>query len=145
MTDYYDGPRRGIAAFQGEPHLYVSRLGNIGNETEDSFLLMPIDADIFALAVEDWAIWRRWEDAYRAGTTPHETHPALPEDRERQLELASELERRLVMNEDAALCATAEFQAAGPSDHEATAGLLVKWTLVSRAAYVDRRSQYDFY
>jgi hypothetical protein len=26
----------------------------------DTFLLMPIDADSLALALEDWSIWRRW-------------------------------------------------------------------------------------
>jgi len=61
LTDWYDGPRRGIANYHGQPHLFESEWGDGEYLDADTFLLMPIDPDTFSLALEDWAIWRRWE------------------------------------------------------------------------------------
>jgi hypothetical protein len=58
MTDCYDGPRRGIADFRGNPHLYESRWSDIDSEDDDTFLLMPVDAATFEWALEDWTNWR---------------------------------------------------------------------------------------
>jgi hypothetical protein len=66
MTDFYDGPRREMADYHGMPHLYESRCSDIDTDQEDTFLLMPITREIFELALEDWAIWRRWEIAARS-------------------------------------------------------------------------------
>ena len=69
VTDWYDGPRAGIADFRGEPHLYESEFGDIGpNNLPDTFLLMPVDRETFERALEDYAIFLRWDAAYRAGT-----------------------------------------------------------------------------
>ena len=56
------------------------RVGRCARLDSETFLLQPIDGQAFSLALEDWAIWRRWETAFHEGKTPHETHPALPED-----------------------------------------------------------------
>jgi len=76
----------------------------------DTFLLMPIDPEVFSLALEDWAIWRRWESAFYQGNANRETHPALPEDRQRHEELKRLLEVRLVLDPTRAIRAKAEFQ-----------------------------------
>ena len=47
------------------------------------------------LALEDWGIWRRWELAFYEGQTSQESHPTLPEDRQRKEELALTLDQRL--------------------------------------------------
>ena len=92
-------------------HLYESRWSDIDTDQEDTFLLMPISAETFELALEDWAIWRRWEIAFHEGRTSVDTHPALPEDRTRYDEIKQELNKRLVMDESQAICAKATFQA----------------------------------
>jgi hypothetical protein len=65
MTDYYDGPRKGVANYHGVPHLYESCWADIKSES-DVFMLTPISADVLALAQEDWDIWLRWSAAYHA-------------------------------------------------------------------------------
>ncbi|HEU5117435.1 MAG TPA: hypothetical protein VFT74_12395 [Isosphaeraceae bacterium] len=76
----------------------------------DTFLLMPIDREILALALEDWAIWRRWETAFHQGKTTREHHPALPEDQERHRELERLLEGRLVIDRTRMVRKRAEFR-----------------------------------
>ncbi len=110
LTDWYDGPRRGIADYDGGPHLFESEWRDGEDLEADTFLLMPIDTDAFSLALEDWAIWRRWETAFHQGKTSLETHPALPEDRCRHEELGRLLEGRLVLNPAGAVRKWAEFR-----------------------------------
>lgn len=94
MTDYYDGPRSGIANYGGVPHVYESLFWDMQG-VPDVFLLQPLDDETFQLAMEDWTIWCRWERAFHSGQTTIDTHPALPADRARHNELASILEPRL--------------------------------------------------
>lgn len=112
MTDFYDGPRRGIADFRGVPHLFESTFANIGNvpgNEQDVFRLSPVASEVFQLAIEDWSIWIRWETALRRGETAPETHPALPIDRARHHELESLLSVMLVIDEDHCVMAHALF------------------------------------
>ena len=71
VTNYYDGPRLGIANYHGKPHFYSSVFDEAADGWSDIFLLEPIDDEAFHLAMEDWAIWCRWERAYQRGQTPH--------------------------------------------------------------------------
>lgn len=95
MTDYYDGPRGGIASFRGRPHVYESMFADARDAYSDVFELRPVDDETFRLALEDWEMWLRWEDAFARGATSIETHPALPVDRARHDELAPLLASRL--------------------------------------------------
>jgi hypothetical protein len=94
MTDYYDGPRGGIASFKGKPHLYQSLFAD-DKDGSDVFELRPVDEETLRLAMEDWNIWLRWEDAFHAGGTTIATHPALAVDRYRHDEIAPVLAARL--------------------------------------------------
>lgn len=96
VTDWYDGPRRGISDFHGKPHLFESEWQDGKDMNSDTFVLSEIDPDIFSLALEDWAIWRRWETAFYQRPATAVTHPALPEDRQRHDELKQLLEERLI-------------------------------------------------
>ena len=125
MTDYYDGPRGGIADFEGHPHAYASLFNeDIGN-FDETFLLMPIDEELFRLALEDWAIWLRWEDAYHAGKTPLDTHPALSEERARHEELKRLIGDRLTPTAHASRKAKGEFRTTNANDG---CSLDVRWT-----------------
>jgi hypothetical protein len=141
-TDYYDGPRRGIADFGGEPHFYESCWANIDNHDQpDVFLLTPITGDVIALALEDWEIWCRWSAAFRAGLATEETHPALPADRARHDELASLLKQRLVTDMSRAVAATAAFDFS-QRDEEGNPIERVAWTPVPFNPSLDQRAKY---
>ncbi|AGA28533.1 hypothetical protein [Singulisphaera acidiphila] len=111
LPHWHDGPRQGIADYRGRPHLFESEWRDREDLDEDTFLLMPIDAATFALALEDWAIWRRWEMAFHQGKTTQETHPALPEDRGRHENLERLLDGRLTVDPARAVRSSAEFRA----------------------------------
>ena len=112
MTDFYDGPRGGVADYQGSPYVYESTFADIDatGDVVDIFRLSPISRDVFVLALEDWAIWLRWETAFHRGEAPRGTHPALPADRARHDELEQLLEGKLEIMDDVCVRATAEFR-----------------------------------
>ena len=110
VPDWYDGPRGGIADYNGTPHLFQSEWQGGEDLDSDTFLLMPIDPLTFSLAMEDWAIWRRYETAFHQGKVGSEHHPALPDERERHLELQKLLEGRLSVVPERAVRKKAEFQ-----------------------------------
>jgi hypothetical protein len=132
MTDYYDGPRAGIAELDGVPHFYESEWSNSEDSYTDVFKLSPVPDEILPLALEGWQIWRRWEAAFHQGKTLQETHPALPEDRARHEELAVLLSGRLGVNSARAIRACGTFRRR-PDQSESGAGwplLEVEWTRV---------------
>jgi len=83
VNDYYDGPRRGIADVDGVPHIYEAEFDHSADEYGDTFFVSAIDQDLFSIVLEDWGIWLRWQSTFKRGEASHESHPALPEDRER--------------------------------------------------------------
>jgi hypothetical protein len=131
MTDYYDGPRAGIANFRGKPHAYTSPFDFWEDEYADLYELRPIDDETLRLALEDWAIWLRWEAAYHAGAATRETHPALPDDRARHDEIAPVLASRLAALQGPAIRVRADFRPT-PGHEDAGGGrcMEVKWTVI---------------
>jgi hypothetical protein len=97
FLDFYDGIRHGITTIGGRPYVYQS-LWTDRADGDDTFLLQPIDDATFHLALEDWAIWIRWDAAIQAGLTTIDTHPALPADRHRHDELDQILTPRLTID-----------------------------------------------
>ena len=89
VTDYYDGPRQGIANYGGSPHFYDCVFSDERQDYTCVYRLTPVTDQVFRLALEDWAIWRRWERAFANGLTSAATHPALPEDAVRHAEIQS--------------------------------------------------------
>lgn len=128
MTDYYDGPRGGIADFGGKPHAYTAVFDPDEGYAE-TFLLMPIGEQIFRWALEDWEIWRRWETAFHDGKASQDTHPALPEDRARHEELERLLGDSLTAVPELSIEARAERRGTFPGD--AHGGVEVRWTPVT--------------
>jgi hypothetical protein len=116
VLDYYDGPRSGIANFQGRPHFYYQPLEQYGGSESNNFLVQPVDEETFRLAMEDWAIWCKWERAFLNGETTEETHPALSEDRARHEELERILSAALRIEPGKALQVKAQFEACRPAE-----------------------------
>lgn len=111
VLDYYDGPRKGVADFRGQPHLYECIFDESKGNYSESFLLTPLDAESFRFALEDWAIWQRWELAYHTGKADLSTHPALPHESERHQELQRILEKVLVVDQTKAVTRIGHFEA----------------------------------
>ncbi len=97
MEDYYDGPRSGVADFDGQPHYYRSIYLDSPewNPDEDRFELSPVTAEVLAAACEAAAIFDRW-DSMRKSTPgfiyTDEEFGALPDERPRSRELEQFLE-----------------------------------------------------
>jgi hypothetical protein len=141
MTDWYDGPRRGVAIVNDRPHLYESCWTNIDSDDDDVFLLSLISSETLALAIEDWQIWERWSLARKKGLVTAEAHPCLPDDRDRHLALQQELKNRLLLNELAMFAATAVFQYHAAQGEDAPR-MLAEWTVVPYDQSQDKRAKY---
>jgi hypothetical protein len=113
VTDYYDGPREGIADFQGEPHFFECTFNEAKDDYTELFRLTPLDAEAFRLAMEDWNIWRRRELAFHTGEADISTHPALPREAGRHEELKRVLEKSLVTNLGKAFTKVGRFEVIG--------------------------------
>ena len=109
VTEYYDGPRQGIANFKGEPHFYDCVFDDARDDYSNLFRLTPVTPAAFKLAIEDWSIWERWESAFNTGKANRDFHPALPEDRARHDELKRLLESSLKTDMESCLCQEGHF------------------------------------
>ncbi len=109
ITDWYDGARNGVADLNGKPHYYENHWNEGDSFWSDIYLLKPLDAEIFELAIESWNIYLRWETARQEDKASVETCPTLPEERERYDEIEKVLAERLVVSPETSVQATAEF------------------------------------
>ncbi len=130
MSDYYDGPRLGIADFHGSPHLYELIFDEEADEYSSVYMLTPIDDETFKLALEDWAIWQRWQAAYYSGVTVSRTQ-CLAQDQPRHEEIQLILEKRLKTDPRRAVKATADFQPDPPWTGYNQHPRFVRWTVVT--------------
>ncbi|HEY0427514.1 MAG TPA: hypothetical protein VGC76_06885 [Pyrinomonadaceae bacterium] len=124
ITDWYDGARAGIADLNGVPHYYENQWLEDEQNWSDVYFLKSLDAETFALAIEDWEMWLRWEKAFKEGKTTQETHPVLPEEKQRHEELSQVLVERLIINPETDVRAKADFLYGQPTK--------VKWITQSK-------------
>ena len=100
VDEWYDGPRTGFANFQQKPHFYRSLFLDIENDDdydpdEDRFELTPVPEQVVDWAVASHQLWRKWDEAYRAGTLLPDVNDGmrvLPEDRALYTELRERVE-----------------------------------------------------
>jgi hypothetical protein len=130
VTDYYDGPRQGIADYLGLPHFYDCIFSDERQNFTSVYHLTPVSDQIFQLALEDWAIWKRWEHAFKSGKTVMDTHPALPEDAVRHSEIEALLADGLKTDPTKSIVRAARFLALRQAEVGSgiLAELLVKWS-----------------
>ena len=135
VHDFYDGPRSGVADFNGEPAFYRSiHLDSpTWNLDEDRFELSPIPPAALVLAIEDFRLWQRWQAAELAGTAPILADGAervLPADAARHAELMILLEPVLRIDPAHRILVTGEFRAdmRGQPSGGALSDLVVCWT-----------------
>ena len=92
VWDYYDGPRSGIADFNGSPDYFSCELCAVDGEYLDKFKLAPIDIAFLCIAKENWAIYKKWEAKFHAGLVELNSHPGHGGIDERYDELEMELQ-----------------------------------------------------
>lgn len=131
VNDYYDGPRSGIASYQGQPHHYFCEWDEARGDYSHTFRLTPVDEETFSLAMEQWSIWEQWDAAFQRGEVAQSTHPALPGSNPRYEELQHSIEARL-----AARPAIRERKR-GTFRSSAQAGEEVEWSDVITSARSD--------
>lgn len=73
-NEYYDGPRRGIANYNGVPHRFIANFDDL-NVENDTFRLFPVLNDEFSLEIEQWKIYVEWDKKYESGELGADTHP----------------------------------------------------------------------
>jgi hypothetical protein len=113
VDDYYDGPLAGFADFGGKPHHYRRQFDHAADEYSDIFRLTPIADDVLPFVKEQWDLWLKWQTAFHAKETTIETHPALPQDRQRYEELKQAVGREVAANESRAVRARGKFHPTG--------------------------------
>lgn len=133
IFDYQDGPRIGIADHDGAPHRYALDFDPEAVEYLNTYSLVRIPDDLFQLAMEDWAIWRRWETSFHHGLTSMETYPALPQDRNRHALLANLLVEKFARLTSEALVVHGQFTRRIDDSWNGIGAhpLQVKWTPVT--------------
>ena len=147
VTDYWDGPRAGVADCGGKPHIYAALFDqDLGEwDPEDRYELSPLAPGLLSAVKEDWAIWRRFELALKTGriATPEreEDWGALPEDRGRRVELQRHLAEVLVIDPGRRRVLRAEFRpvlvTGAPPPLGVMKELEVRWHEPARAAVVN--------
>jgi hypothetical protein len=112
---YSNGPLLGVADMDGVPHLYEKVFSEEADGYLDRYRVMPIDQQLYALLMERWSIFVRWRTAYPGRKL--ETHPALPEDRDRYSFLARVIGNREKPHSDQSRVVGARFRrtSSGPS------------------------------
>ena len=130
VTDYYDGPRQGIANYQGQPHFYDCIFGGLKQDYSNLYRLTPVSQELLVLALEDWGIWKRWERAFYTGAVDRDSHPALPAERDRHLQIHQLLDGRLKTDIERCIVRTGVFAkatSAAPAPG-ILVDLLVRWS-----------------
>lgn len=121
VTDYYDGPRRGIANFNGDPHFFDCIFRE---KYLNTFSLSPISRELFLLELTDLAIWQGWERAFHAGEVEHDPRAALCVERERRLR--SLFDEELKIDEGRCIVREGAFT---PAKIRESSGILVHWVV----------------
>ena len=114
VNHFYDCPRLGVAEWNGVPHIFESEFDYQFDEYSDTFLLSPIEPELLAMVLENWAISCRWNAAFKRGEVTIESHPALPVDRARYEELQRAIGQRLKADPSNHLRCTATFTRTAP-------------------------------
>ena len=143
--DWYDGPRSGIADYNGQPYFFESQWANLGSSGDDWFKLSPVSEEVFRLELERWSLWKRYEAAFHAEEVATEHHPFLPADRMRGEELKRLLEGCLKIDGYNHLIAEASFEpVTNQTQQEDNVEMIVCWKILAEAPCDSRKQDYDF-
>src|ERR1700733_423781 len=80
VWDYYDGPRKGIADFNGIPHYFECIFDERADDYSNLFWLFPVSEEFLQSAARSWAIFKSWEARFHRGLVSAASHPGLSRD-----------------------------------------------------------------
>lgn len=98
VHDYWDGPRSGVAEYDGRPHWFENIFNEQQDDYSDFFWLTPLNEEIFELAKQQAEMFLRWRQAFNRREVDLSTHPTLPGDRETYNRLAAVIKQEVVAN-----------------------------------------------
>lgn len=110
IWEHYDAVRTGVADYGGQPHYYACVWDEAAEDYGSIFALSPIDSNTLTWALEQWAIWRRWETAFHSGQAVAESHPGIRGQDHRYDELQDLLQARIDSLPTAQILARARFE-----------------------------------
>lgn len=73
ITDWWDGPKSGIADFNNEPHYFERKFDTELDDWTDLFFLRPLTAEEYLLQEESYRIFLEWINDKKS----NQPHPAL--------------------------------------------------------------------
>lgn len=123
-NDWYDGPRNGIADFNGVPHRFISNFEDFEDQERclDTFKLFPVSANELNLEIEQWTIFVKWNKRYDAGEVETDSHPGHGGIDKRWDELEKILSKKRIMISEIALNVTAVFESNDQNDRYEVTG-----------------------
>jgi sRNA-binding protein len=131
VIDFHDHPKAGIADFQGRPHAYERIFDEAADDYSDLYALTPVSEAEFAMAMELWTIWRRWEAVHAAtwGRTDMDpkTYGALPEDRARHADLIKQANAFKKVRPASSVVRSGRFAAVEDSGQSGWCNFQVTW------------------
>lgn len=89
MHDWWDGPKSGVADYQGVPYIFNRNFNDELDEYNDYYLLSPITNEQCQLIIEGYEIWKRDRDADVDQQNSSNIYGTLPGDQERYIEIKS--------------------------------------------------------
>ncbi|MAG93055.1 MAG: hypothetical protein CMJ48_04830 [Planctomycetaceae bacterium] len=75
MWDYYDGPRAGVANFNGQAHHFQCEWDDARDNYADVFVLRPVTDAFLEINEKRDQIYEQWQEELSAGAVSSETHP----------------------------------------------------------------------
>lgn len=75
VWDYYDGPRKGVAEFNGVPHYFECIFDESVDDRSNLFRLFPVGEEFLQCSARSWAIFKSWEARFHRGVVSVESHP----------------------------------------------------------------------
>jgi len=125
VENYYDEPRSGIANFEGKPHVYECTFDYLEEEYSNRFKLMEVSNETLQLALKAWHLWIKWDNKPDKSKVELDSHPVLPKDKNKHIELSKELNKRLKIDETKAFFADGKFE----SYEKGWNGYQVEWKI----------------
>ena len=134
-NDWYDGPRKGIADFNGIPHRFISNFDDVQDQ-DDSFCLFPVSAQELALEIEQWNIFVEWNKLYESGKVNTDSHPGQGHINQRWDEIEKILSDKRDQVPDNAMLTYATFKSNGQENRYESSGPSygVIWCIVESKA-----------
>ncbi len=107
-NDWYDGPRKGVADFQGKPHRFIAKYENEKGYL-DEFTIFPVSEAELELEIEQWKIFVEWNKKYETGESSTDSHPGNGGVCKRYDEIEQLLQSKRNEYPESGLTAKAEF------------------------------------